>query len=87
MNYVWFLLYRKTIDFEPKLPITKKSLSSAVYHGCAVKCVFVFEHAFWESSADRWLPNGKLEDLGPIANLFPGNVGTYFFTVYCLQYC
>jgi monoamine oxidase len=66
---------RKTIEFAPPLPAEKQDLQNGMYMGCAVKCIMVFNKAFWtaDDSANP-VTFGKLETLGPIANLFPTTV-------------
>ncbi|EFJ48092.1 hypothetical protein VOLCADRAFT_60905 [Volvox carteri f. nagariensis] len=70
-----------TIEWSPPLPLDKAAVASRMYMGSAVKTIAVYKTRFWDSgrggvaaapaAAVRQL---YLEDLGPVANLFPSTV-------------
>jgi monoamine oxidase len=65
-------LWSGGVNFEPPLPPAKSTVASQLVRGRAVKVVVAYESNFWTGAP---APPAALEELGPIANLFPSSVG------------
>ena len=60
------------ITWRPPLSSDKQTAASRMYMGSAVKTIAVYRECFWTS----YTPRGRrLEELGPVANVFPATVG------------
>lgn len=57
----------RSIEFEPPLPAPHADLAAGMFMGSAVKTVAVYADRFW--TGDQ--PDSRLEECGPVANLFP----------------
>ena len=60
------------ISFEPELPPQKMALTSGMSMGHVIKVFAVYDEDFWTG---RKTSERLLEDLGPVFNLFPAEVG------------
>jgi monoamine oxidase len=65
-------LWSASLRFEPPLPHAKTAVASALVNGRAAKVVLLYEADFWSGAPASAVP---LEQIGPIANLFPSSVG------------
>lgn len=63
-----------TIAWSPPLSPAKQAVAQRMYMGAAVKTIAVYRYGkcFWRPS--EFKTQGQLEDLGPVANLFPSTV-------------
>lgn len=60
------------IAWSPPLSPAKQAVAQRMYMGAAVKTIAVYDECFWRPSGFK--PQGQLEELGPVANLFPSTV-------------
>ncbi|KAG2486678.1 hypothetical protein HYH03_014608 [Edaphochlamys debaryana] len=74
----------RDVNWQPPLLPAKRAIGEGMYMGSAVKTIAVFDRAFWERRPDGSgqrsdgagppPPPARLEELGPVGNLFPSTV-------------